>query len=200
MIEAEREDGQRLLALNEVFIGHQSHQSARYRLRVGGDEERQSSSGLICATGTGGTGWALSIARQRNLAEQLPAPEEDRGAWFVREPFPSIHTKVSLDHGEISRASGLEVLSEMADGGLAFADGIENDRIEFADGQTLRVRLAERKLALVIEVARATTRDRRSNRSAGSRNRGPSATRTLTRFLDPDAEPWHNGRAGGTPA
>jgi len=38
MIEAEREDGQQLLALNEVFIGHQSHQSARYRLRVGGDD------------------------------------------------------------------------------------------------------------------------------------------------------------------
>jgi NAD kinase len=37
---AEREDGQRLLALNEVFIGHRSHQSARYRLRVGEQQER----------------------------------------------------------------------------------------------------------------------------------------------------------------
>jgi hypothetical protein len=151
MLEAEREDGQRLLALNEVFVGHRTHQSARYRLRVEAREERQSSSGLICASGTGCTGWALSIALQRNLASELPTPEEDRGVWFVREPFPSVHTKVSLDHGGISRTSGLEVRSEMPEGGVAFADGIESDRIEFSDGETLRVRLAERKLALVIE-------------------------------------------------
>src|SRR5262245_12476573 len=108
MLEAEREDGQRLLALNEVFIGHQTHQSARYRLRVERQQERQSSSGLICATGTGCTGWALSIALQRQLAAELPAPEEDRGAWFVREPFPSVGTKVSLDHGGISPTTRLE--------------------------------------------------------------------------------------------
>src|SRR5262245_8246306 len=48
MAVAEREDGQRLLALNEVFIGHQTHQSARYRIRAGKKEERHSSSGVIC--------------------------------------------------------------------------------------------------------------------------------------------------------
>jgi NAD kinase len=153
MLEAEREDGQRLLALNEVFVGHQTHQSARYRLRVAGHEERQSSSGLICATGTGCTGWALSIALQRDLAADLPLPEEDRGAWFVREPFPSVHTQVTLDHGEISRKGAVELVSEMAEGGITFADGIESDRIAFADGETLTVRLAERKLALVVEAA-----------------------------------------------
>ena len=30
MVEAELDDGQKLLALNEIFIGHRSHQSARY--------------------------------------------------------------------------------------------------------------------------------------------------------------------------
>src|SRR5262245_13909319 len=149
MLEAEREDGQRLLALNEFYVGHQTHQSARYRLRVGEAEERQSSSGLICATGTGCTGWALSIALQRQLAADLPTPEDDHGAWFVREPFPSVHTQVSLDHGEISRGGLFEVISEMASGGVAFADGIESDRIEFSDGETLRVRVADRKLSLV---------------------------------------------------
>ena len=49
----EREDGERLLALNEVFVGHRTHQSARYRLRVDGIEERKSSSGIICSTGIG---------------------------------------------------------------------------------------------------------------------------------------------------
>ena len=35
MVEAVLDDGQSLLALNEVFIGHQSHQSARYRIAWG---------------------------------------------------------------------------------------------------------------------------------------------------------------------
>lgn len=39
MVEATTDDGQRLRALNEVFIGHPSHQSARYRLTVGATEE-----------------------------------------------------------------------------------------------------------------------------------------------------------------
>ena len=46
---------ERLLAINEVFIGHRTHQSAKYRIRVGEREERQLSSGLIVATGTGAT-------------------------------------------------------------------------------------------------------------------------------------------------
>src|SRR5262245_56333854 len=33
---AEREDGLRLLALNELYVGHKTHQSARYLLRVNG--------------------------------------------------------------------------------------------------------------------------------------------------------------------
>ena len=55
-----------LLALNEIFVGHRTHQSARYRIACGGgSEEAQCSSGVIVATGTGATGWARSIARQR---------------------------------------------------------------------------------------------------------------------------------------
>jgi NAD kinase len=65
MVEVRSDDGQRLLALNEIFIGHRSHQSARYRIRHRGAEERQSSSGLIVTTGTGATGWATSIWRNR---------------------------------------------------------------------------------------------------------------------------------------
>ena len=34
MAEASLDDGRRLLALNEVFVGHRSHQSARYALKV----------------------------------------------------------------------------------------------------------------------------------------------------------------------
>ena len=99
LAEARREDGQRLLALNEVFIGHESHQSARYLLRIGENEERQSSSGIICSTGTGITGWAKSIVRQCKLTEHLPSPGERQLAWFVREPWPSVYTGAEMSNG-----------------------------------------------------------------------------------------------------
>src|SRR5215218_10427304 len=89
MAAARLDDGQALLALNEVFVGHASHQSARYALRVGDRAERQSSSGVIVATGTGATGWAASIHRERHSPLRLPQPGEDspyRGtqAWLHR--------------------------------------------------------------------------------------------------------------------
>lgn len=150
---AEREDGQRLLALNEVFVGHRTHQSARYRLRAGEREERQSSSGLICATGTGSTGWARSISLQRGLEAELPEPEEPRLVFLVREPFPSVATGVALDFGALGPEQRLEVVSEMGDDGVVFADGIESDRIEFLDGATLRVSVAPQRLNLLVRAA-----------------------------------------------
>jgi len=61
MVKARLDDGQTLLALNEVFLGHKSHQSARYLISINQKEEYQSSSGVIISTGTGLTGWAKSI-------------------------------------------------------------------------------------------------------------------------------------------
>ena len=81
MVLAEREDGQRLLALNEIFVGHRSHQSARYLIRTREGEEHQSSSGVLCASGTGSTGWARSVARQRGLEARLPGAEACDVGW-----------------------------------------------------------------------------------------------------------------------
>jgi hypothetical protein len=150
MVRAELEDGQRLLGLNEVFAGHRSHQSARYRLRAGGQEERHSSSGLLCASGTGSTGWARSIARQRGLEGRLPQPEQRRLAWLVREPFPSVATGTGLDFGLLGGEDELEVISEMPEDGVVFADGIERDALEFVAGQRLRIGLAPSALRLVV--------------------------------------------------
>lgn len=147
---AEREDGQRLLALNEVFIGHQTHQSARYRIRVGKGEERHSSSGVICATGTGSTGWARSISQQIGLVRPLPAPEETRLAWFVREPFPSVSTQTELRHGDLTKGETLTLSSEMGEGGVIFADGIESDRLEFLSGHRVTVGFAPSTFNLVV--------------------------------------------------
>ena len=149
MVQAELDDGQRLQALNEIFIGHSSHQSARYRLCHQGRQERHSSSGLIVASGTGATGWARSICRARNAAPPLPLPTDRRLAFLVREAFPSRATGVELTHGVVNDGEELQVSSEMDDGGVIFGDGIETDRLEFSWGQTVTVGLADVALALV---------------------------------------------------
>jgi len=55
MARARLNDGQELLALNDLFIGRRTHVSARYALRVGDYVEDQSSSGIIVSTGAGST-------------------------------------------------------------------------------------------------------------------------------------------------
>jgi hypothetical protein len=146
---ASLDDGQRLLALNEVFVGHRSHQSARYRIRHAGAEERQSSSGVIVATGTGATGWARSINGERRRPLELPRPGDAALAFLVREPFPSVSTGTSIDGALLAAPAALELVSEMNDGGVLFADGIEEDRLELPYGARARVEVAPERLRLV---------------------------------------------------
>lgn len=151
---ARREDGQVLRALNEFYLGSQTHQSARYMLQAGERQERQSSSGILVGTGTGSTGWCLSVARQRGLEARLPAPEERRLVWFVREPWPSRTTGTDLAFGELTEAQELVVTSELGEHGVIFADGIETDWLEFLDGQTVRIAIAPSGLQLVMPASR----------------------------------------------
>jgi NAD kinase len=150
MVEAAFDDGQRLLALNEIFVGHGSHQSARYRLQRGDVTERQSSSGVIVATGTGSSGWARSIALERRFSQELPAPTSDGLAFFVREAFPGSGFEVALTDGLLERGSELVIASEMNDGGVVFGDGIEDDRIDFSYGTHVTLRRASEHLRVVV--------------------------------------------------
>jgi hypothetical protein len=147
MVEAVTDDGQSLLALNEVFVGHSSHQSARYRLVAAEAEERQSSSGLIVSSGTGATGWCRSVAQQSHSTLELPAPDEARLVWFVREAWPSPATGTSLVEGELGRDQALRVVAE-TDGLVVFGDGIESDRLIAGWGQQITIRRAVRTLRL----------------------------------------------------
>ena len=148
MVEAKLDDGQRLLALNEVFIGCRTHQSARYRIERGAARERQSSSGLIVATGTGSTGWARSISRDRRAAVALPAPAEPALAFFVREAFPSVATGTTITEGCLGAGDPLTLVSEMNEDGVVFGDGIEDDRLTFGWGVRAAVGVARERLML----------------------------------------------------
>lgn len=150
LVEVSVDDGQHLKALNEIFIGHRAHQSASYRIRFDGREERQSSSGLIVATGTGSTGWARSIARDRHAQIALPRPADHTLAFFVREAFPSRATGTTLTEGIVSAEHQLEIVSELSEGGVAFGDGIEDDRLRLGFGARAVFRSARDRLRLVI--------------------------------------------------
>ncbi|WP_230292840.1 hypothetical protein [Croceicoccus sp. Ery5] len=149
MVQARLDNGERLLALNEVFVGHRSHQSARYRIEAGEKSEVQSSSGLIVASGTGATGWGRSIADATDLQLDLHPEERSVGFW-VREPFPSVTTGTNMRSGKLA-GEGLSVISRMNDGGTIFADGIEQDFIEFGWGREVVLGPADQTLNLVLD-------------------------------------------------
>ena len=61
LADATLNDGQRLLAFNDLFLGARSHVSALYRIVRGKRSETQSSSGVLVSTGAGSTGWISSV-------------------------------------------------------------------------------------------------------------------------------------------
>lgn len=147
LAQASTDDGRRLLALNELFIGHRSHQSARYTLKLKGRSERHSSSGLIIATGTGATGWAQSIAQHREGCPALPSATSKDLVFLVREAWASRQTGATLVHGVLE--DQLTLSAEMDDGGVCFGDGIESDHLVLSYGQTVTVTRAKTALELV---------------------------------------------------
>ncbi|WP_282689927.1 MULTISPECIES: hypothetical protein [unclassified Streptomyces] len=152
MVEAVADDTQRLLALNEIYLGPPGHQTARYRLGPDGESapgEAQASSGVLVGTGTGATGWLRSLWLERGSALPLPAPCDARLLWFVREAWPSPATGTSRVAGELGRGQGLRLTVE-SDRIVVFGDGMESDALELTWGQSVRLRIAERSLRLVI--------------------------------------------------
>ena len=149
MVRATLDDGTMLDALNDLYLGDVGHQSARYVLGLSdGRTERQSSSGLIVATGTGATGWATSIARDRGGAA-LPGADSADLAWFVREAWPSPTSGTSLTMGVLHPGEALEVLVQ-SDSLVVFGDGLEPDRLTATWGQSVRLAVSERRLRLVL--------------------------------------------------
>jgi NAD kinase len=61
MAKAALNNGEILYAVNDLFVGAQSHISARYSISFGKVKEFHSSSGIIISTGLGSTAWLKSI-------------------------------------------------------------------------------------------------------------------------------------------
>jgi hypothetical protein len=152
MAEARLDDGRRLLAVNDLFIGARSHVSARYRISWDGRSEEQSSSGIIVSTGVGSTGWlksiytgAVAIAQSQGCEAKLPEGfgqlpwDTDRLVFNVREPFPSIATQVTLCCGCVTQDTPLTLESHMAEVGVVFSDGVESDALPFIRGSSVTV-------------------------------------------------------------
>lgn len=148
MVEARLDDGQHLCALNDLFIGHRSHQSARYDLTFAGETEFQSSSGVVVATGTGLTGWARSIMRATGV-DYAFGPDAGTAAFFAREPWPSRTSGDRLRSGVIGEDGGLSVVSRINEGGVIFADGVEQDFLRFDWGTRVDLGLARRRLRMI---------------------------------------------------
>lgn len=151
--------GQRLLAVNDLFIGPKSHTSARYKLAIGEHVEEQCSSGVIVSTGLGSTGWFKSIlAGASGIAGQPVRKGLEKGfAWnshflyySVREPFPSHVTQCEFTFGKITSQQRLTLTSKMAENGVIFSDGIESDCIEFNAGTIAQIGLSQIKGNVVV--------------------------------------------------
>ena len=148
MAVATLDDGQQLGALNEIYVGHPSHQSARYRLVLDdGTVERQSSSGVLVGTGTGATGWCRSVWLERRSTLTLPAPDEPSLCWFVREAWPSPATGVEHTEGNVGVPGAITIVAESDL--VVFGDGIEADRLALTWGQSVRVEVGAHRLRLL---------------------------------------------------
>lgn len=162
MAEARLTDGQRLLAVNDLFIGPANHTSARYELKLGTVHETQSSSGIIVSTGLGSTAWMKSVVTGSvAVAAALGAPVKGDGyrpmAWdadflqfAVREPFPSRASAASLVFGRIEAKSQLNLRSLMPENGVIFSDGILADFLDFNAGTLAEIGVAAETGRLIV--------------------------------------------------
>ena len=168
MAVAELNNGQKLYGVNDLFIGHKSHGSARYLLKHKEEEEQQSSSGIIISTGAGSSAWFKSIItgaigivnRFRKYSVRIDPPTEDeyRFPWdarylyySVREPFVSKISTANLVFGQIFPSEIFTVESNMPENGVIFSDGIQEDFVEFNSGTIAEINVAGKKGNLVIK-------------------------------------------------
>jgi NAD kinase len=169
MAVAQLNNNQKIYGVNDLFIGHKSHGSARYTLTFENYSERQSSSGIIVSTGAGSTAWFRSVItgavgivnkflEYRGVIE-MPTEDEYRFPWDasflkfnVREPFVSKTSNANIFHDIIYSGNNLVIESHMPEKGVIFSDGIENDYLEFNSGTIAEISVADKKAHLITRI------------------------------------------------
>jgi len=161
LAEATLNDGQRLLAFNDLFIGASSHVSARYKITFNNKTEEHSSSGIIVSTQAGSTGWLSSIFNmtfgmhkfiEKDSGKKKVARLKDNQLMFaVREPFQSKKTQADLNAGILTSQTKLVLESYMPTNGVIFSDGIESDFLNFNSGAIATIGTAKEKAKLVLK-------------------------------------------------
>lgn len=161
MAETELNDGQKLLAFNDFFIGPTTHSSARYEISFQEKSEKQSSSGIIVSTGAGSTGWLSSLFNMANSIhstfhniEKIPYQsipmDEEKLVFVVREPFLSKTSQIKIASGIIYPGEELIIESNMPQNGIIFSDGIQSDFLKFNSGSIATIQIAQQKAKLVL--------------------------------------------------
>ena len=164
LAEATLNDGQRLLAFNDLFIGARTHVSARYALQHGSVREAQSSSGVLVSTGAGSTGWISSVFNMAAGVTTLAGGasgrpirlewDDPRLLFAVREPFVSRHSSANHIAGLLEASETLMLQSMMPTDGVIFSDGVESDFLHFDAGALASIGASSRFASLVVPGAR----------------------------------------------
>jgi NAD kinase len=159
LAEATLNDGQRLLAFNDLFIGASSHVSARYKISYNNKTEEHSSSGIIVSTQAGSTGWLSSVfnmtfgmhkfIEKDNSKKKVVKLKDNQLLFAVREPFQSKKTQTDLSAGILTSQTKLVLESYMPINGVIFSDGIETDFLSFNSGAIATIGTAKEKAKLV---------------------------------------------------
>ncbi|MEU6982241.1 hypothetical protein ABZ946_02275 [Streptomyces sp. NPDC046324] len=179
MAEAVTDDGQRLLALNEIYLGPPTHQTARYTLAVEGGTGPAESVGSGEPTGstertsatepTGATGSAPEPQASSGVlvGTGTGATGWLRSLWHERSsplalPAPTARRLAwFVREAWPSPTTGTTRVEGVLDAGnrlhltvesdrlVAFGDGMESDALDLTWGQTVRVGVAETALRLV---------------------------------------------------
>lgn len=157
--EAKLNDGQRILAFNDLFIGASTHISAKYKIAYNNTIEEQSSSGLIVSTPAGATGWLSSIFNmsygianlfENNLKPKRPKLKDNELLFAVREPFQSVRTQIGVTAGILNNQNHLTIESLMPTSGVIFSDGIESDFLRFNSGSIATIGIAKETAKIVL--------------------------------------------------
>jgi hypothetical protein len=154
-------DRQVLRAANDFFIDPRSHPSALYDIQYRNQTERQSSSGLIVATGLGSTAWMKSVVTgSLGIAQALGGGagaqgyrpttwDADHLLFAVREPFGSRQSDTQWVYEQIDVNEPLLLRARMPEGGIIFSDGMEADHLNFTAGMEARIGVCSQRGGLV---------------------------------------------------